>query len=449
MDTVDIHIESCAPLDANRKSLFRRLFANAFRPSIRQATVVLVDQGFCSIANFLTGVLVARACSKAEYGLYVLGFTLLMTSIGIQTSLSGTPFTVLSPRLKPGELRLYLGSTLVQHLVVSALASVGFFVAAVVVSGTGRTNGFEDVLFALAVASVFMLLRDFMRYVLLAQLRVWASLLMGLAANVATVGILLLAYRGGWLTAPVAYLILGGCSGLPVLFVLLNERKQIAFATDKLCEHLKQNWKFGKWMLACIASCFFAVQVYPWVLAGIWGTSYAAVYGACLGLLRFLNPLIVGYARYFGPKTAHLAHKGMSNVRGVVRLSVRVLVLPLVAFCICVVIFGSKTLVVVFGSKYQGLHNLLLICAVAVVVSAVSSPISIGLNALKRPDYRFRGVFLGACVSLFVGLPLTFSLGPIGAATGLFLSNLVCGIYWWVKFSKLTTEGKGSIFQEL
>lgn len=181
----------------------RRHFAKVFRPSVRQATVVLFDQGFCSIANFLTGVLVARACTKAEYGLYVLGFTLLVTAMGIHVSLAGTPFTVLSPPLKGKDRQFYLGSTLIQHLVVSAMASVGFIVAATVVFTTGRTDNLAGVLFALAVASVFVLLRDFMRYVLLAQLRVWASLLMGIAANVATVGILLLAYRGGWLTAPV------------------------------------------------------------------------------------------------------------------------------------------------------------------------------------------------------------------------------------------------------
>lgn len=440
MDTVDIHIESCAPLNANRESLFRRFFANAFRPSIRQATVVLVDQGFCSIANFLTGVLVARACSKAEYGIYVLGFTLLVTAIGIQTSLAGTPFTVLSPPLKGKDHQLYLGSTLIQHLAVSAMASVGFIIAAAVVFAIGRTDSLAGVLFALALASVFVLLRDFMRYVLLAQLRIWASLLMGLAANILTVGMLFWAFMGGWLTAPVAYLIMAGCSGLPVIFVLLRERKQIAFATNKLQEHIRRNWRFGKWLIARTAAYFFSVQIYPWALVVFKGASATGVYGACMTLAGILNPLFMGIIRYVGPKTAHAACGGSAAVRRTVYLVMSCLAVPVALFMLAFFLFGELALVRIFSAKYAGAGHILAIYAIGVGVETLMGPIASGLHALRRTQTTFRAEIVSSSFSILFGIPAVVLLGPCGAALGFLLSSLSRRIYCWIYFQKLTSR---------
>lgn len=414
--------------------------AKAFSRSVRQATVVLFDQGFCSIANFLTGVLVARACTKAEYGLYVLGFTLLMTAMGIQASLSGIPFTVFSPRLRDKGHRLYLGSTFIQHLAVSAIAAVAFVVGAAVLFAVGRTDNFAGVLLALAVACVFVLLRDFMRYVLLAQLRVWASLLMGLVANIATVGILLLAYRGGWLRAPVAYLILGGCSGLPVLVLLLRERSRITFATNKLREHLKENWKFGKWLIARTAAFFFAVQIYPLALMFFKGPGATAVYGACMSLAASLNPLFVGIERYLRPKTSHVAATNPAALPHIVFVTIGILIVPLVGLLIIAVYCGDLVLVLVFGSKYIGCHDVLVVCVVALIANVVFKSVSIGIDSMGATRVTFSGRVIGAIASLLFGIPLVILAGSYGAAFGVMISHCVAGAYWWKEFKKLSAE---------
>lgn len=422
---------------ADEMPFVRRLFAKVFRPSIRQGVVVLFDQGFCSIANFLTGVLVARACSKAEYGLYVLGFTLLMTAMGIQASLSGTPFTVLSPPLKGKDRQFYLGSTLVQHLVVSAIAAFAFVVGAAVLFAAGRIDRFARVLFALGVVSVFVLLRDFMRYVLLAQLRVWASLLMGLVANVAIVFMLCWAYVGGWLTAPVAYLILGGCSGLPVLFVLLRERNRIKFATNKLREHLKENYKFGKWLIAQTVAFFFAVQIYPWALMAFKGAPAAGVYGVCLGLAAVLNPLFMGLNRFIGPKTAHAANQGVIQVHRVVYMSMLVICGFFLPFLVGTLFFGERAIVSLYGQKYMGIGGVFLIIMVQKTISGLASPISSGINALKRPDIGFVAQCLGGSVSILVGLPLAWAFGPLGAALGVCVASVFAVGYQLIRFHSL------------
>ena len=70
--------------------------------SLRQGAVVLVDQGCASLATFLTGVLIARACAadRTGFGHYVFGMTLMVTILGFQRGLISLPYTVLSPHIE-------------------------------------------------------------------------------------------------------------------------------------------------------------------------------------------------------------------------------------------------------------------------------------------------------------------------------------------------------------
>ena len=67
--------------------------------------------------------MIGRLCSKEEYGLYALGFSLIIFFTDFQTALISTPYMVYSPRLNGDEKRQYTGSTLVHQLTISVLAS--------------------------------------------------------------------------------------------------------------------------------------------------------------------------------------------------------------------------------------------------------------------------------------------------------------------------------------
>src|ERR1035438_208101 len=77
-------------------------FRQALAPetALHQSIVSLADQGVASATNFLTGIIIARACSKEELGLYMLGFSLVLLAGGLQTTLICTPYMVFAPRLK-------------------------------------------------------------------------------------------------------------------------------------------------------------------------------------------------------------------------------------------------------------------------------------------------------------------------------------------------------------
>ena len=109
--------------------------------ALHQGIVSLADQAVASATNFLTGVIIARACSKEELGLYMLGFSLILLMTDFQTSLITTPYMVYAPRLKGSAHALYTGSTLIHQLAFCLLTMLGVVCGAFAVTTRNRPPG--------------------------------------------------------------------------------------------------------------------------------------------------------------------------------------------------------------------------------------------------------------------------------------------------------------------
>ena len=90
----------------------------------REGMLTLADQAVASTTNFLTGVIIGRACTKEEFGLYMLGFTILFFATDLHASLVSTPYMIYSPRLKGRAHSLYTGSSLIHELGLSVMVII-------------------------------------------------------------------------------------------------------------------------------------------------------------------------------------------------------------------------------------------------------------------------------------------------------------------------------------
>ena len=117
--------------------------------ALHQGIISLADQAVASATNFVTGVIIARACSKEELGLYMLGFSLILLMTDFQTSLITTPYMVYAPRLKGSAHALYTGSTLIHQLAFCLLTMLGVVCGAFAVTHGIGPRGLGPVLWAL------------------------------------------------------------------------------------------------------------------------------------------------------------------------------------------------------------------------------------------------------------------------------------------------------------
>ncbi len=402
-----------------------------------QACIVIADQGFTSIASFLVGVLIARSCTRAEYGVFVMGLSLIRFIIGIQESLVSVPYTVQYPRYGKEGRNACLGSNVVLQLSICFVVLIGFVVGSRVTSALGENVALARIVFALCAASLALMIREFLRFVLLAELRVWTCLAMGLAANVLTIGALSWTQHNCTLSASGAFLIITCCSGIPAVIVSLLYWRQPRFMANQIRRDCVSNWDLGKWLLARTLAYVVAVSTYPFALAAFDGTTQVGVYGACLQLALLLNPLFMGLSSYLRPRTARVATDNPRRLRSMVFTMVAGLSLPIVMLVTAALIWGDWAMVHLYGPGYGGTRWILVTCVLATGMYVLGAPFSIAFEAVRRTDLTFIGRFVGAVATLTVGVAGTRMLGPQGAAVGLLCSHAVCNVYWVSKLQAL------------
>jgi hypothetical protein len=197
-----------------RQSLFGFRLASLSERGLFQGLFSLADQGVASITNFVTGVILARACSKEEFGLYMLAFTLILLVTDMQTALIATPYMVYGPRLKGRAQALYSGSTLIHQMAFSIAAMIALGVGVLLTHFGWGPHGIGPVLWVLLAVISLIMFREFVRRMCFAQLRVGAALIFDVGIGIAQIGGLLLMAHFGLLSPSRAFLLIGLICGI-------------------------------------------------------------------------------------------------------------------------------------------------------------------------------------------------------------------------------------------
>lgn len=414
----------------------------------RNGILSLADQGVASAANFLTGVVIARACSKEELGLYMLGFSLILFVTDLQTSVIATPYMIYAPRLKGSALAFYTGSTLVHQLVLcflTMLALVGGTIA--IRCGVGPRD-LEPVLRALITVIALIMLREYARRVCFACLKLKRVLLFDTGIAVCQViGVLLLA-RLGLLSASHSYWVIGLACGIAVVCWLWLERSFYHLRINESLADLKKNWTFGKWVFASGLVWTVSMNLYPWFLAFYHGTASTGVWAACFGVVALGNPAVMGVQNFLGPTIARVcAEEGTSALRSFVLRASVVFSLLMLFFCLAMMFLGGHLLALVYGDKYAGNGLVVALLAINLVVSTVAFSFSRGLFVIERADLDFMVNFVALFIMLTLGLWLVKSFSVLGAAYGFLIANVAATAVRWCTFAKIVASPrKGEAF---
>lgn len=421
-----IPAESVTPVHADGQSLFDRFFAAFLNHSTRQGLVVLFDQGGYSLATFLTGMLIARACTKAEYGTFVLGLTLLFFSGVVQRSLVAIPYSVLSQSLANEKRSAYLGSSLLQHIALSSLIFFGFVLALVAARAFQAEAGMTKLLLALAGATVAVHFRTFVRTVLLAELRPWMSFAMGTAANTITIGGIVILYSMRCLTAVTGCLAMALGSLLPAAAVLFKERKSFRISSSQVSPDFVKNWHYGRWILAATGVNVAGIRIIPWLTLLWCGKEIVATVAVITMVACIVRPALEGALVYLTPKLA--IHVQSNGIPSAIRKAMVLLEAAIILGCVYVFlmfVFGDRVVGIVYTSRYQGYGVALTIMAAAISIKAANIPIRALLTAMNRPKAIYHSSLCASVVAVLAGIVMIPRFGVIGVAFVVMMYHMV------------------------
>jgi O-antigen/teichoic acid export membrane protein len=406
--------------------------------TIHQGIISLADQAVFSVTNFLTGVIIGRAGSKEELGLYMLGLSLILFTTDLQTSLITTPYMVYAPRLKGKAHALYTGSTLIHQLVFCLIVMLCVLGGVFAINYGIGSRALGPVLRALVFVIALIMLREHARRVSFARLKLKTAFIFDTCIAVGQISGLVGLAHLGLLTASRAFWVIGAVCGIAVLGWLWSDRGFYDPRIGESLADLRKNWIFGKWVFASGLIWAVSMNLYPWLLATFHGVASAGVWAACLGVVSVGGPVMVGIQNLAGPKIAHVyVAEGHTALRRLVLKITAIVATPISLLCLVTFIWGGRLVVLMYGHQYAGHRLIVSVLALNLLVSAVAFPFSRALFAVDRADLDFFVNFTALFIMLTFGLWLVRAFGPLGAAWGLLGANFTTSVVRAAAFLRL------------
>jgi O-antigen/teichoic acid export membrane protein len=424
------------------------MFRQFFSATAKKGYVALVDQSIVSGTNFATGVLLARLCTKEQYGLYVLAFSLLILWDGFRNALIALPLVIYLPRKEEQDQPSYVGSTTVMHALIFLAGALIFGAGASIAKATGDTS-----LAIVVLTAIFALLgyssREHVRRIFYAHLRVRATLLVDSAYCVLQLGALATLWQLDTLSAANALLALGAAQTGAALLGLFLLSGNISFHRLQLHTIFSSHWKLGKWLVGTALATVLSFQVFPWFLKYQHNTQATAVFGACAVVIAASNPFVMGFGNILAARMAHVfAKEGKKGLMRTVRKAHMVTIGVLGAFAVLVSLFAEPLLWLLYKGRYSGYSHLIALFSVSVVAVSVIMPLARAIMIVERSDLNFGATVVGAVSALTLGFYLVHVWGVTGAVLGVAISRvLVAGAYvvfYSIVFSREKEELAGA-----
>lgn len=400
------------------------------RTGVVKPAISLFDQGIVSLTPFIASVLMGRVNSPAEFGLYVLGVTVVAFLVELQTALISSPYMVYSPRLRGLRRAQYTGGTLLLQLAFGGTAALVLGLTAIglaVLDGGG--GGLARVLGALALVILFILLRDFIRRVAMARLEMEDALVVDMAVSVLQLaglgGLALL----GALNAPLAHIMIGVACAVVALVWMRRNRHRFEPSLDHARRDLRLNWSMGRWLFGSGLLWALGIHAYPWILAALHGAAAAGIWGACLGALSLVVVVQGGVTNWLGPRIAiTYAQDGPVALRRIVFGAATRFAGFLAILCSLLILFADRVLAALYGEIYASAGMVLAVMAVGVIARGAAFCFSRGLFAIERADVDFWINLIPLAILATFGVWAISVHGALGAAVALLASHAIASV---------------------
>ncbi|MFB3785095.1 MAG: lipopolysaccharide biosynthesis protein [bacterium] len=421
---------------------WRRARLRLSRPSLRQGVMALSNQGICSANNFLTSILVARACPAEQFAMYMLGQTVVNFFKTTQNSLIATPYTFHSQKLNGAALKRYSGSTLAHQAALSGVAFVGSLLGAAG-ARVWYSVDFAWVFVALAFALAFILMRELIRRICFATFRINDASWFDAVVTVLQVGLMAGLAWAGRLSAAWAYLAATAACGVVNAWWLRQNRLLFHFETARWLDDWKKNWALGKWIYASLIITLLAGAAYPWLLLIFHGPRATGIWAACFGIVNLGNPFQLGIQNYLAPKIAHASARRTGRRFHLYLLKITaVYVGMMLPYSLLFLALGDPLVSLMYGNLYAGQGAVIAPLALNILFASTSYTFSTGLIAIGRADLNFYSNICSLIFLFTAGIGLAYQFGPVGAAYGFLGGNVLITVMRYAVFWSHVERGE-------
>ncbi|HOX07243.1 MAG TPA: oligosaccharide flippase family protein [Planctomycetota bacterium] len=405
-------------------------------PTARKSAAALVAQGLLSATNFVIGLILARLCSKEEFGIYVLAYSVLLAANGLQAALISRPMTVLSTAYRGGDWDAYMRSMAVAQLILGVTLAITIAGLSVCLRATGVISSDTEMVFlAMSVALFFVQAQEFSRRRLYAGMRAWRVLMNDTCYCLLQLGGIVLLWKlgggawgdsgaepqAGYVSAKNAFACLAVAGGIGALLGLWPVGGLVA-KPQGMAGHARETWGYGRWRLLDFASGTLCGQAQTWLIGAMLGTATLGGVESARLVLAPLQIMTLGLPAVLLPRAAHLfAQDGHQRLRRFMARLAPVWLILLGAYVATAIVAPGFFLHAFFGAKYADMGLLVIMWSGIYLFLGVAHLPNIALDAMRRPDMAVKA----SLPANLLALGLTACAIPLAGAEGALAARLI------------------------
>lgn len=395
------------------------------------------DQALISLANFFATLILARAASPTELGVYGVGFIALRLVRAVQEGLTIQPLNTFGAGMEEAEFRRYATQTSLLQIGLGVISAAGVALAGWLLTGLGNDVA-GPALFALWSAFLWWQFQEYLRRMLYTRSQVFLATFNTGIASAVRLGLMLLWARQGCLdgTASLNAIALGSLAAL--LPGLWQTRRYWTAQFSGLRQAWQRNWEFGRWVLGGALANWLSIEFYPVLTAGMISFAAAGAYRALQNIVAPIHLLLRAMDTFMTPRLARLHQQaGLRAVNRRLGLVYLLLGLPIGAILGAALLFPRPLLHLLYGETYLEYSPAMAWMAVFYTLLYTNGPVQTALKASRFSRPIFVGNLVAIGVMLTGGLWLIRQWGVYGTIAGQAINELVVVLVCWSAWMRL------------
>jgi O-antigen/teichoic acid export membrane protein len=398
----------------------------------------VLDQGLFSGANFVVNILLARWLEPAQYGIFVLAYSVFLFLGVIHTAVLTEPMVVLGAGKYAEKFREYLGILIIYgHWGITGIIGLVLALSALVFWRLDSAD-VARALAGAAVASPFILFLWLVRRAFYVALQPkWAAIGGALYLLLMLAGLYVL-YQQQWLSSASALLVMGISSLVTSIgfLGLLQPRWNSGKSGPSVGIVLKDHWQYGRWAASSGVLASLQGTLYNGLITSILGLSSVAGFKAIHNLVTPITQFLGALTSLFLPSSARQFSKnGSSAFKDAINISI-ILTIAAFFYWLLIVINGSAIINVLYAGKYDDFTTLITYMAFMPILVALRTGPNIIQKATQRSDLVLICLVCSTCFSVLLGWIFIFAIGIFGALISMNIALLIEASVAWFLWTK-------------
>lgn len=396
--------------------------------TLLHGSLSLSDQLLVSGATFATTAMVARNCSTALLGEFILAWTIVSFVRTIQERLILAPFIAF--RYRPGyDRKSFKASSIGHQLVFAAVCCVFVGFVALCLWAIGAGSSVRGLAIGLVFTVPNILVRDHLRGMSLAESEFAATLLFDSVVVALQLLLMVVLLQTDTFTPTTATLAMGAGCIPPVLTWYIWKFHVFDLSWNVFKRDWWSNWIYSRWLLV---ARLFGIAPYlgiPWVLASFIDREATGIFGNCTSLVGISMTFVVGVNNMFQPKTVRSLHQG--GIPAMLRCLGEACVVFLTTLSLLSTLFyfyGDYALAMIYGDDFKNYGWLVFLLSVSTLAVSFAIVIGNGLAAMGNSRDYFFGEFVGCVAAMSTACLLIPKFGLWGAAVALIAGGIAASL---------------------